>query len=388
MGFDFDTVYDRTGTENSKWSHYPPDVLPMYVADMDLRSPDAIINALRTRVDHGFFGYGREEPEWFEVITGRLMRRYGWKVEPEAIIGLPGVIAGFNVGLRAFSTPGDGVLYQVPGYGPIRTAPARFGLEQHEAPLVQDASGRYEIDWELFEGAITERTKTFILCNPHNPVGRVFTREELEGMAERCIKNDLLIMSDEIHCDLLHAPNVHIPIASLSPEIEARTITLMAPSKTFNLPGLKAAIAIIPDPELRAKFVEARMGLVPTVNILGYTAALAAYRDCDDWLEAMLLYITANRDYISEFVAREMPGIKCYPSEGTYLAWLDCREAGIPGGDPFKFFLEEAKVGLSSGESFGTGADGFVRLNFACPRPLLEDGLNRMATALRAARAN
>lgn len=382
MASTFDSaIYDRTQTENNKWRQHPADVLPMFVADMDFRSPQPIIDALTKRVQHGFFGYGKEEPEWYDVVTSRIERRYGWKVEPDWIMMFPGVINSFNLALKALTPAGSGVLVQTPGYGPILSSPANQKMERQEAPLGRDANGRYFVDWELFDGAITETTKSFVLCNPHNPVGRVFDRDEVQGMADRCLKNDLLIISDEIHCDLLHAPAAHIPIASIDPEVARRTITLMAPSKTFNLPGLKTSIAIVPDAEMREKMTAAKEGLVGTPNILGYHAALAAYRDCDPWLEEASAYLTANRDFMAEFVAREMPGVRMYPAEGTYLAWLDCNGLDLQP-DPQAFFLEKAKVGLSNGANFGTGGEGFVRLNFACPRPMLEDGLQRMAKAL------
>ncbi len=230
---------------------------------------------------------------------------------------------------------------------------------------------------------ITDRTRTFTLCNPHNPVGRVFTREELTTMAELCLRHDLTIISDEIHCDLIFSGAQHIPIASLSPELAARTITLIAPSKTFNIAGLYCSAAIIPDPELRRRFKAAAAGIVPSVNLMAFTAALAAYRDGGPWLAACLRYLEDNRDYLMRFVEDRLPGISMSPMEGTYLAWLDCREAGITGS-PAKFFLERARVGLNDGAWFGDGGEGFVRLNFGCPRATLAEALERMAGALEA----
>jgi cystathionine beta-lyase len=238
------------------------------------------------------------------------------------------------------------------------------------------------VDWESFEKAIHPRTRFFLLCNPHNPVGRAFRRDELTRMAEICLRHDLAICADEVHCDLVFAGHRHTPIASLAPEIADRTITLTAPSKSFNLPGLKCAHAIIPNAALREKFVAARADLVQTVNVLGYTAALAAYRDGRPWLDGLLRYLASNRDLVVESVRKHLPGVAVAPPEATYLAWLDCREAGLPNDDPYTFFLDKARVALSDGAAFGAGGEGFVRLNFACPRATLGEALGRMREAL------
>lgn len=386
MDYDFDRVYDRTGTDSAKWHRHGPGILPMPVADMDFPSAPPIIAALRRRVDHGFFGYGYAREDFHDAFRTRLKRRMGWEVANEALIPIPGVIPGFNMALRAFTRPGDGVLVQLPSYPPILNAYKNHGLLRADALLVRDAQGRYEIDWESFESAIDANTKAFVLCNPHNPVGRVFTRPELERMASICLQRGLLIIADEIHCDLMMEGNRHVPIASLSPDVEARTITLMAPSKTFNLAGLKASVAVIPNADLREQFEAARGGLVGAVNILGYVAMTAAYAECDPWLDALLPYLTANRDFVTSFVRERMPGVSVYPSEGTYLAWLDCNALGLPGNDPHDFFLEQAKVALGHGLDFGDDGAGFVRLNYGCPRPTLEEGMNRLARAIDARR--
>lgn len=385
MSYDFDSVFDRTGTESTKWHRYPADVLPMFVADMDFRSPDVIIDALQARVAHGFFGYGREEPQFFEVVAGRIRRRYGWEVAPDSIVLMPGVINGFNLAVRGLTRPGQGVLMHTPTYGPIMHCPANHGLVREEAPLVQDSTGRYGVDWEAFEGAIKPSTRIFLLCNPHNPTGRVFERAELDRMAASCAAHDLTIISDEIHCDLVYRENTHVPIASLSPEIAARTITFMAPSKTFNLPGLKCAIAVIPNADLRARVAAERRGLISGVNILGYTAALAAYRDGDAWIAELIEYLDGNRRLVAGFVKDNLRGVRFCPPEGTYLGWLDCR--ALPVDDPAAFFLEQGRVGLSAGSQFGETVKGFVRLNFACPRPLLTEGLQRMQRAVESLHA-
>jgi cystathionine beta-lyase len=251
------------------------------------------------------------------------------------------------------------------------------------ADLAQSPDGRYEIDFDALERAVTPRTRVLLLCNPHNPVGRAWRREELERTAELCLARGLAIVADEIHSDLVFPPHRHVPIAALDPAIAARTITLMAPSKTWNLAGLKLGLAVIPNVALRERFAAARADMVYGVNILGYTAALAAYRDGEPWLEELLRYLEANRDFVVDYVRRHLPGVAVAPPEATYLAWLDCRGAANTGGDPFTFFLETARVALSDGTAFGRGGRGFVRLNYGCPRAILSEGLGRMRAALR-----
>lgn len=377
----FDRVVDRRASDSNKWHKFPPDVLPLWVADMDFPSPPAVVDALRARVEHGFFGYLREHNELPAVVVERVAKRCGWRVSPEAVVTLPGVIAGFNQALRALTSPGDGLLVQTPVYPPILRAAGNHGLRRDEHALTRGADGRYTVDLATFAAAFRERTRAFLLCNPHNPVGRLFGRAELEGMATACLRRDVAIVADEIHCDLLLDGRQHVPVASLAPELERRTITLMAPSKTFNLPGLKCAVAIIPDPELRQRFVAAGADLVPKINVLGYTAAVAAYREADAWLDELLVYLTDNRDYLLAQV-QAWPGVVVAPPEATYLAWLDCRGAAPAAADPYTFFLERARVALGDGSAFGPGGAGFVRLNFGCPRSLLAQGLERMRAAL------
>ncbi len=380
MTYNFDTVTPRRQTESIKWNWCDDDELPMWVADMDFPAPQPVLEALHARVDHGIFGYGQCGKELREVIVARLEQLYGWQVAPEALVFLPGVVPGFNMAARAFCQPGDGLLIQTPVYPPILHAAAGADLISRDMELTRRADGVYEIDFERFE-AVARQSDMFILCNPHNPVGRVFTQAELEQMAELCLRHRVLICSDEIHGDLIFNDHRHLPIASLAPEIEARTITLMAPSKTFNIAGLHCAFAVVPDEEVRRQFKQGRLGLVPAPNVLGYAGALAAYREGGAWLEAALAYLEANRDFVYDFVAQELPGVTMVKPEGTFLAWLDCREAGIPG-TPYDFFREEGRVMLNDGATFGPGGEGFVRLNFATPRALLQEGLHRMRQAL------
>ena len=388
MTYDFDRLVDRRRTDSSKWQKYGPDVVPLWVADMDFQSPEPVIRALRDRVEHGVFGYlALEQPEFHELFADRLLKRYGWRVSPDAVVIIPGVIPGFNVAGRILTAPGDGLILQTPVYPPILRAASSIGLTREEAPLARRADGRYEIDVDAFSAAIRERTRFFLLCNPHNPVGRVFTRDELTSLAQVCLRRGLAIVADEIHCELTLGSNRHTPIASLDPEIAERTITLMAPSKTFNLAGLKCSVAVIPNATLREKFIAGRIDLVQTVNVFGYTAAFAAYRDGQPWLDELLRYLEANRDFVTGYVRSRLPGVSVFPPEATYLAWLDCRNAGDAGRDPFRFFLERGRVALNDGTLFGPGGTGFVRLNFGCPRSLLAQALDRMRGALTGDRA-
>jgi cystathionine beta-lyase len=387
LTYDFDRVIDRLHSDSAKWRWYnkegDEDVLPLWVADMDFAVPEPVIRALGERVAHGIFGYGMPPDGLREVIQERLGRLYGWRVETDEIIFLPGVVAGFNKACHAVGEPGDEVLVEPPIYPPMLSAPGGAGRVCRTVPLI-DGQERYERNCDAFEGAITERTSLFLLCSPHNPVGRVFERAELERLAEICLRNDVVICSDEIHCDIVFNGREHVPVAALAPEVAARTITLFAPSKTFNVAGLSCSVAVVQDPDLRKRFDEAGARLVSHVNVMGYVAALAAYRDGQPWLDALLLYLEGNLDYLLDYVRTHLPGIRCHRPEGTFLAWLDCREAGIPG-NPYKFFLERAKVALNDGVRFGEGGEGFVRLNFGCPRVTLAQGLERMRAAMEAA---
>jgi cysteine-S-conjugate beta-lyase len=379
--FGFDEVIDRTPTQSIKWHAYEADVLPMWVADMDFCSPPAVMQALRERIEHGIFGYEGHPSALRELIVERLARLYGWHVGPEAIVFLPGIVPGFNVATRAFVEAHEGLLIQTPVYMHIAHAAEDAGVQSHDMPLTLQADGRYIVDMDLFEKRITSQTRLFLLCNPHNPVGRVFTQDELEAMAERCLRHKILICSDEIHCDLLYNDHRHIPIAALSPEIEARTVTLMAPSKTFNIAGLHCGYAVIPNPDLRRRYRQARGGLVGTPNLLGYTAAQAAYAEGAVWLRSLLKYLEANRDLMTGYIAEHLPQLRMTAPEGTYLAWIDCRHAGL-SKSPARYFLEKGRLALNDGAAFGPGGEGFVRLNFGCPRKLLLEGLDRMRAAL------
>jgi len=381
MQFDFDTLPDRRTTESTKWNNCGEELLPMWVADMDFRSPEPIIQALHKRVDHGIFGYPQSPECLRSSVVEWLEKRHGWKVIPDDLVFIPGVVTGFNMAAHTVTNPGDGVLVQTPTYGPFFGVEKNVNLVQQEMELTNNSDGQYSIDADDFEAAITGRTRVFMLCNPQNPTGRVFRKNELEGMAEICLRNDIIICSDEIHSDLIFQGNKHIPIASIDPEIAANTITLIAPSKTFNIAGLKASVAIITDEKLRKQFDGARKGLAGWVNLLGLYGMEAAYEEGEPWLNALLKYLEANRDYAHEFISHKIAGVKMAKPEGTYLAWLDCREMDIEGKHD-QFFKEHAKVLMNDGEWFGKGGKGFVRLNFGCPRSMLEDALGRLKEAL------
>jgi cystathionine beta-lyase len=381
MRYDFDTVPERRETDSMKWRFYGDDVLPLWVADMDFVSAEPVLRSLRERVEHGIFGYTRPTPALRQAIQERLRRLYQWEIKPEEIIFVPGLVVALNGVYHAFSNRGEGVLVQPPVYHHFLKDPVKHGWVIHDPPLLQRAD-TYEIDFDAFERSITPRTKVFLLCNPHNPVGRVFTRSELERLAEICLRHQVLICSDEIHCDLLLPGYHHLPTASLGPEVADRAVTLMAPSKTFNLAGLHCGFAIIQNPELRARWENFAQGLIPGVNILGHVAALAAFRDGQEWLDQVLVYLKGNHDFLVRYLRDKIPRIRMTKMEATYLAWLDCRDLGIPG-NPFQFFLKEARVALNDGSDFGRGGEGFVRLNFACPRKTLTEALDRMASAVK-----
>lgn len=381
MDFNFDRPPDRRDVPGEKWGRYADrDILPLWVADMDFAAPPAVLEALHRRIDHGVFGYTDAWPALTEAVTAGVERDHGWRVEPDWLVWLPGVVTGFNLACRAVGEPGDGVFTATPIYPPFLFAP-----ENSERRLVscalEEHAGRWQWNRAATAAAIDDRTRLFMLCNPHNPVGRAFDRDELEWIAALAHERDLVICSDEIHCGLiLDADRPHIPIATLDERTARRTITLMAPSKTWNVPSLYCAFAVIPDAALRSRFRRVMRGIVPHVNVLGMVATEAAYRDGAPWRAALLNYLRGNRARVLEAV-EAMQGLRTTSPEATYLAWIDCREAGLD--DPAGFF-EAGGVGLSDGRGFGL--PGFVRLNFGCPRDTLDQALKRMASALRQSR--
>ena len=366
---------------SEKWGRYAGrDVLPLWVADMDFAAPPVIIEALHRRIDHGVFGYTEAWPTLVEAVIEGLQRDHGWTIEPDWLVWLPGVVSGFNLACAIAGEAGDGVLTAAPVYPPFLVAPENTGRVLQRCELVlQD--GRWQWDWDALERAADARSRLLLLCSPHNPVGRVFDTAELRRLADFAERRDLLICSDEIHCGLvLDAERAQRPIAALDEAVARRTITLMAPSKTWNIPALYCAFAVIPDATLRRRYRNAMRGLIPHVNVLGMVATEAAYRDGGPWRAALIDYLRDNRNRVVDAVGA-MPGLATTRPEATYLAWIDCREMMAARGveDPVAFF-EAAGVGLSDGCFFG--APGWLRLNFGCPRATLDEALQRMLQAV------
>jgi len=373
----FDEHHDRNGTDSAKWHKYKgQDIIPMWVADMDFTSPTPVIEALHQRISHGVFGYGIVSQTLVDTVIDYLNRSFQWPVEPQWIVWLPGLVTGLNVACRSVGGAGDAVLTTVPIYPPFLSAPKNSDKRLITSQL-QHSNFQWEFDFDDLRRSIDGHTRLFILCNPHNPTGRVFTREELMILAQICIDRNLTVCSDEIHCDLILEQGCqHIPFASLCPEIARQTITLMAPSKTYNIPGLGCSFAIIPDGTLRRHFKAAMAGIVPHVNILGMVAAQAAYQYGQPWLDELKVYLRGNRDLTMDAIS-QMAGLSLGIGQATYLAWIDARDLNI--ANPAKWF-EAAGVGLSDGAAFN--GPGFVRLNFGCCRTLLSKALERMATAV------
>lgn len=377
MSFDFDTVPDRRNTDSLKWRRYHDrDVIPMWVADMDFQAPPCVLEALHARVEHGVFGYAAPPRELVEVVVARMARMYQWQIEPAWIVWLPGLVSALNIACRAYGDDGDDVLTFTPAYPPFLAAPG-FSRRQLKTAALRREGNLWTFDLERFESELSARSRVLLLCNPHNPVGRRYEPNELRAVAEICLKHNVVICSDEIHCDLVLDGGPHIPTATLSEEIAAQTITLMAPSKTFNVPGLGCAFAIIPNTELRKAFKQAREGIVPHTNALGFAACLAAYRDGEPWRAALIDYLRRNSNIVHQTINEEIPGLSMDPVQATYLAWIDTRELNL--SEPTKFF-EQAGVGLSDGADFH--GPGCMRLNFGCTEKTLREGLARMKCAV------
>ena len=395
--YDFNTVTSRKNTNCAKWDAAEflfgeKDIIPMWVADMDLPIAKPITEALRKRIEHEFYGYPLPVPfSTVRAVINRMKQQYNWDVKPEWIVTTPGVVPALFTTVRAFTIPGDAVILQDPVYYPFWGAIENNGchVANNQLKLVD---GYYKIDFEdlaaRFEPVVRmlpspSRIRMMILCSPHNPVGRVWTRQELIKMGEIVIGNKAIVISDEIHGELLFKGHQHIPFASLSKEFEQNSVTCIAASKTFNLAGLEASVLIIPNADLRNKFEQTRSGFLPSGNIFGMLALEAAFNEGDEWLEQFLNYMQHNMEFLIDYFERHIPKIKVIKPEGTYLVWLDCRQLAMTPKALEEFMNSKARVGLDHGVAFGPGGEGFERINIACPRSTLEKALKRIELAVK-----
>ncbi len=387
LSFDFDTPVSRLGSHSVKYDlrrarFGREDVLPLWVADMDFAAPPCVQQALAERAAHPIYGYTLADAGVYQAIMDWQWRRHGWRVEKEWITLLPGVVPGLDLCVRAFTEPGQAVVVQAPVYNPIFEGSERNGRRVVRNPLLW-TEGRHAMDFARLDAALTDDARLFVLCNPHNPGGRVWRREELERLGEICARHDLIIVSDEIHADLVFPGNRHLPIAALSPDLAARTLTLNSPGKTFNIAGLNTAYAIIPDPGLRARLHTAVHQLhLEGPNLFGLTALKAAYREGEAWLAELLQYLKGNIDLACGHIDQRLPRVKCGAPESTFLLWLDCRGLDLDDA-ALRQRLVDAGLGLSPGTQFGPEGSGFMRLNVGLPRSELASALQRLEDALR-----
>ena len=373
----FDELVDRTDTDSNKWDKYQgTDILPLWVADTDFPVADEIAQALHRRIDHRIFGYTHPSRRLTELVVERMQRLYQWQIRPEWLVWVPSVVGSLNLACRSVGSAGDSVFIPSVIYPPFRDAPELSERRGRPVPMLQH-NRRWVIDFEWLEQNISAEARLLLFCNPQNPGGSVYTREELSRLAEIAVATDMIICSDEIHSDLVLEPGLgHTPIASLNEDIANRSITLMGISKSFNTAGLGCSFAIIPQRELRHRFKKAAQGIMPYVNTLGYTATQAAYESGDNWNRQQVDYLRANRDYLQHEI-NNIPGLRLDITEATYLAWIDISELKLD--KPMAFF-EKAGVGLSAGQDFGD--DRFMRLNFGCPGSLLEEAVTRIRLAV------
>ncbi|MDR0924177.1 MAG: pyridoxal phosphate-dependent aminotransferase [Hungatella sp.] len=386
---DFDEVIDRKNTNSIKYDFAvrrgkPENLLPLWVADMDFKVSGKILDALHERIDHGIFGYSEVQDEYFEVIRDWMEKKHHWNVESRWLVKTPGVVFALAMAVQAFTDPGDGVMIQQPVYYPFSEV-----IEDNDRVIVDNTlylgeDGRYHIDFEDFERKAEEfHVKLFLLCNPHNPVGRVWSLEELEKLGEICIRRDILVVSDEIHQDFVFEGK-HLVFASLSEELKNRTITCTSPSKTFNLAGLQISNIFIANQKLRRRFRrQVAAAGYSQLNTLGLTACEAAYRHGEEWHEQLMVYLRANITYVREFIKEKIPRVKLIEPEGTYLVWLDFRELGLTEEEREDLIIKKAGLWLDSGAMFGPVGEGFERINIACPRSILEQALGNLEKAIR-----
>ncbi|MDA1476227.1 MalY/PatB family protein [Bacillus changyiensis] len=385
---DFNTTHKRLGTQSVKWDltnelFGVKDALPMWVADMDFRAPQEVIDALFERLEHGVFGYTSTSMKTKEAVVKWLSKRHGWEIEPSFITFSPGVVTALAIAVQAFTEPGDQVIVQPPVYPPFFEMVKKNGRSLLHNPLIE-TGGHYEMDFADLEKKFKDHdVKLFILCNPHNPSGRSWTKEELLKLGELCLHHQVTVISDEIHSDLMLDGLKHTPFASLSQELSELSITCIAPSKTFNLAGLQASAIIIPDHAKRSTFTKVleRLGLT-SLNTFAVTAIEAAYTKGESWLDQLIPYIENNMNEVRRFLESELPEIKIFKPDASYLLWLDCRAFGLSDQEMKRKLLHQGKLILEPGPKYGPGGEGFVRMNVACPLSVVKDGLNRLKMAL------
>jgi cysteine-S-conjugate beta-lyase len=384
----FDEVINRKNTGSVKWDTMkeygmPSDILPLWVADMDFKAPVGVIKALSDRVGHGIFGYTLPTDSYYDAVINWMNRRHDWGVQKEWIIIVPGIVPAIHFAVQTYTKEGDGVLVQRPVYNPFTDAVVKNGRKLINSPLVLKGD-RYEIDFEDFEKKIVDNeVKLFILCSPHNPVGRVWTREELQGMGDICLKHNVLVVADEIHHDLIFKDKKHIPFASLGSKYSNICITCTSPSKTFNLAGLQISNIIIENKEILIRLNSYLESIALTMsNIFGMIGAEAAYNTGEEWLEELIDYIEVNKELVQKFMAEKFPSIKVIESEATYLLWIDFRGLGMGKVELERFLAEDAKLWLTAGDTYGDEGFGFERMNLACPRSTIEKGLKQLEDAL------
>ncbi len=386
--YDFDKIIDRTGTNCVKWdlrSLYfkNPDLMPLWVADMDFETPDFIIDSLHKRLEHPVMGYTFRPKEFNRSFQEWALKKYNWDIQPDWISFSPGVVSAVSIAVMGFTEPGDEILVQPPVYFPFFKSIQGLNRKLTYNPL-KEIDGRLCFDFDNLEESISSKTKMLILSNPHNPGGSAWTPEELGKLAEICSKHDILVVSDEIHADLVFEPAVHTPFVEAIGNHSVRTITCMAASKSFNLAGLSTSLAVIPDPKVKEKFED----LMQTVhisggNLFGSIATMTAYAEGWDWMQQLLIYLKSNRDYLVDFVNSELPGIRILVPEATYLAWMDFSSLGMDQDELNRWMTKDVGIGLNSGTMFGPGGEGFMRINFACPKSQLEDALQGIKAALK-----
>lgn len=389
MVHDFDEYYDRRGVDSKKYSagKFEEDVLPMWIADTDFRCPKPVMDAIRKRAEHETLGYPEELTEFQQAAKGWMAKRHGWEVEDDWIQFVTGVVPGAIFTLLSNTQPGDQVVCLGPLFGPLRACVIDNGRQLVESPFINEEEN-YTINFEDLEKKLSSAKATmFIMCNPHNPVGKVFTEEELRKIGELCLKHHCIIFNDEIHGDIVYKGHKHVCLASLSKEIADITVTGFNPGKTFNVGGIRTAGCIIPNPVLRERFLTARKkGKGMGRNIFGQAAFIACYRDCEYYVDQMLEYLEHNLDYVEEFIKEKLPEIKFHRPDGLYLLWVNCRGLNLSQSELMDLFEKTGKIGLNSGLEFGPLGEGYVRLNIAVPRVTLEEGMKRIETAVKSLR--